>query len=852
MRKTSDPSASSPPVRLLLTRLVLACLVPGVVAATLFFAYQYRESRLQQERITVQTAHALVQVVDNHLFRAQAVAQTLARSVALAELDFARFRLEARAAVETLGGNTNVVVRDRDGNHVFNALAAPGATLPRADNPQHVRPVIESGTPLISNVFTAAMLKRPTAAVNVPVFIDGHPRYALAVSIMPEYFTQMLLDQPLPPGWIVAILDSAGVVAGRSQSPARFVGKAASPSLVATLRTHDDGVLETTTLEGVKVLTVFKRSPQTRWVVAIGIPKDQMGVSSAVPVARLAVGVSLLFAIGLALAWYMGGRIARSVQALIAPAAALGRGTPAPAPDVHFREAEEVAHAIGQAARVLEQHEAMIKARDEELDQAHRLAKFGNWLLDPRTGEVATTGSFTEIYGRDVPPFSQQRGVILAEESWDRVDAATKEIISSGGSYDLELEGIHASGRRIWVNAKSEAVLDQEGRTIAVRGTVQDITERKQHEEALRLADQRKDEFLAMLAHELRNPLAPIAAAADLLRITQESNGTVRNASAIIARQVKHMSALIDDLLDVSRVTRGLVTLDMQPVDMRAVVADAIEQVLPLAAARKHALARPAPGGPALVMGDHKRLVQVLTNLLNNAIKFTPPGGRIEVGVEVSGGEACVAVSDNGIGMPPDLVEGAFELFAQGERSPDRSQGGLGIGLALVRSLVELHGGHVTAHSRGPGHGSRFTVCLPHAQGQRMQPGETHASAPVCTPARVLIVDDNADAAHTLAMLVRALGHETEVALSSAAALEMAPAFAPQACLLDIGLPDIDGYELARRLRAQPVTAHAWLVAVTGYGQEQDRADALAAGFDAHFVKPVDTGRLAQVLARER
>lgn len=848
-RESEDHPVPSPSVRLLLTRLVLACLVPGVAAAALFFSYEYRQSRAQQERITEQTAHALVQVVDNQLFRVQAVAQTLARSSALTKRDFASFRTEARAAIDTLGGNANVVVRDARGNHVFNALADPGTTLPLADHPEHLRPVFDTGKPGISDIFPAALRKRPTVAVNVPVFVDGSVAYALGVGMLTESFTEILRKQPLPPGWIVAILDSSGVVAARSQSPELYVGKPASPSLLRALGASDTGILDTRTLEGVQVLTVFKRSPQTKWAVAIGIPKDALGSSSDLPVARLAAGVSVLFAIGLALAWYMGGRIARSVQALIAPAGALGRGESLAVPEVHFREAQEVAAAIEQAGRVLEQHEAAIRARDEELDQAHRLAKFGNWLLDPSTGEVATTGSFTEIYGRDVPPFAEQRGTILAEESWDRVDAATKQIIASGGSYDLELVGIHANGRRIWVNAKSEAIVDQHGRTIAVRGTVQDITERKQHEEALRLTDQRKDEFLAMLAHELRNPLAPIAAAADLLRLTQEANPQVKNASVIIGRQVRHMTALIDDLLDVSRVTRGLVTLEMQPVDLRAVVEDAIEQVGPLADARHQDLARPLEPDAVVVLGDHKRLVQVVTNLLNNAVKFTPIGGRIAVGTEVRGRHACIVVSDDGIGMPPELVAGAFELFAQGQRSPDRSQGGLGIGLALVRSIVELHGGTVTAHSAGPGQGSMFTVSLPYQAG----PAPQVAAPPPVLPGRaaitVLIVDDNADASQTLALLVRALGHDPVVALSSSAALDMLDTVKPDACLLDIGLPDIDGYALARRLRAHPATAHAKLIAVTGYNREQDRRNARAAGFDAYFVKPADATRLAAALS---
>jgi CheY-like chemotaxis protein len=252
------------------------------------------------------------------------------------------------------------------------------------------------------------------------------------------------------------------------------------------------------------------------------------------------------------------------------------------------------------------------------------------------------------------------------------------------------------------------------------------------------------------------------------------------------------------------------------------------------------------------VSGDHKRLVQVVTNVLNNAIKFTPSGGRISVDIAVDDANVRIAVSDNGIGMPADLVRSAFDLFTQGERSPDRSQGGLGIGLALVKSIVELHGGQVAAESGGANQGSRFTISLPRSSGNAAREPEAGASALPNARMRVLIVDDNADAALSLAMLVTALGHVSTVALSSASALDLAASYAPDACLLDIGLPDIDGYELARRLRAHPATAGAKLIAVTGYGQEQDRLDATAAGFDAYFVKPADHERLAAALSAIR
>jgi PAS domain S-box-containing protein len=380
-----------------------------------------------------------------------------------------------------------------------------------------------------------------------------------------------------------------------------------------------------------------------------------------------------------------------------------------------------------------------------------------------------------------------------------------------------------------------------------------DITERRQAEEKLRAADRRKDEFLAMLAHELRNPLAPIAAAADLLKIGRLDENRVRQSSAIIGRQVKHMTSLVDDLLDVSRVTRGLVTLARAPVAARTIVDEAIEQVRPLFEARRQRLSVQLGAADAAVLGDKARLVQVLANLLNNASKYTPEEHGIEIEARAEGSQLVLAVRDEGIGMDPELAPRVFDLFTQGQRSSDRSQGGLGLGLALVKNLVELHGGAVVCDSPGPGQGSSFAVTLPlmPAAAQHDDGGRAAASAVALggRALRVLVVDDNIDAAATLSMLLEAWGYEVMVENDSLRALDLALRERPEAALLDIGLPDMDGNELARRLRADPRTHTMLLMAITGYGQDQDRRAALEAGFDHHMVKPVDIDKLATVLA---
>ena len=444
---------------------------------------------------------------------------------------------------------------------------------------------------------------------------------------------------------------------------------------------------------------------------------------------------------------------------------------------------------------------------------------------------------------------SAKHGQRLQPEEW----TASRILRGEDALQDvIEIESFDDVPVRRTVFNSGAPVRDKDG---AITGAVvaqMDITDRVRAEEGLRLADRRKDEFLAMLAHELRNPLAPIASAADLLALSGLDAARVKQTSAIISRQVRHMTGLVNDLLDVSRVTRGLVTLRREKLDAKRIVADAVEQVRPLIETRKHRLTVHTPAESAFVMGDQKRLVQAMTNLLNNAAKYTREGGDIVLTMAVDGDYVQMAVADNGNGMSAELVARAFELFAQAERSSDRSQGGLGIGLALVKSLVELHGGTVIARSDGLGLGSRFTICLPHLDEPEDQPSrgvEPAEAPPSGTGLRIMIVDDNADAAQMLALYLETAGHQVCVEHSSLRALERAAEARPDVCLLDIGLPDLDGNELARRLRAQPETVDAVLIAITGYGQEQDRTSALAAGFDRHFIKPVDIAALSALLA---
>jgi signal transduction histidine kinase/CheY-like chemotaxis protein len=438
----------------------------------------------------------------------------------------------------------------------------------------------------------------------------------------------------------------------------------------------------------------------------------------------------------------------------------------------------------------------------------------------------------------------------IPAQDQERIHQAIGEAIRAKAVFELEHRVRRLDGSVGWTYSRAVPMLDARGEIHEWIGAASDITERKLAEEKLRESDRRKDEFLAMLAHELRNPLAPIGAAAALLQRARLDEGLVRKTSQIIGRQVAHMTELIDDLLDVSRVTRGQVELDAAALDMRDIVTDAVEQVMPLVRARGQQLDVDVPAQDMRVMGDKKRLVQVLANLLNNAAKYTQEGGRLRLTAVVRGDAVTVDVADNGIGMAPELAARAFDLFAQAERTSDRASGGLGLGLALVKSLVELHGGTVTCASEGPGRGSHFTVTLPRLAAAAAQDVPQHdAPAAPGGGLSIMVVDDNVDAAATLAMLLEATGHRVIVEHEPLQALERARRDKPRVCLLDIGLPGMDGYELARRLRAQPATAHALLVAITGYGQDSDRELASEAGFDRHLVKPIDLDTLQATLA---
>jgi PAS domain S-box-containing protein len=372
--------------------------------------------------------------------------------------------------------------------------------------------------------------------------------------------------------------------------------------------------------------------------------------------------------------------------------------------------------------------------------------------------------------------------------------------------------------------------------------------ELRRRNEELAEADRRKDEFLSMLAHELRNPLAPILNSARALDMMHPEGAAQRRHTAVIERQIRNLSRLVDDLLDVARITRGAITLSTETVRLQDIVPRAVDATRALIDGLRHELSVALPDEPTFLEADPTRLEQILVNLLINAAKYSEPGSRIHLSAEHEGGDVIVRLKDTGLGIPADLLPHIFSLFVQGQRSIDRSQGGLGIGLTLVKSLVEMHRGAISAHSEGAGKGTEIEMRFPRAPAPPEAQADAAAPQPDVVPVRVLIVEDNVDAAETLAEVLELSGHEVVVTHTGQAATEAARAKPPQVVLCDLGLPGMDGYEVAQRMRALPSMEDALLVALTGYGQVEDRRRTREAGFHVHLTKPVEPEHLARLL----
>ncbi|WP_169795448.1 diguanylate cyclase [Dechloromonas denitrificans] len=393
----------------------------------------------------------------------------------------------------TTKAGSNAVLTDQSGQQIVNTLKPFGQALPRHGNPAVARRIFETGKPVISDLFIGGLTQRPVMSIDVPVLSEEKVAYVLSIGIEPKDFSGILLAQRLPESWVAAIFDTTGTIVSRTHNADQFVGQKGTAEYIQRFQESQEGAMETITREGIPVFSVFSRSAVTGWTVGIGIPRQALEAELQHKFVTLALGMIAVFGFGAMLAWLIGDRIAVSVRALQAPARALGAGGPLPASEVHIKEAAEVLGAMSEAENLLEQRTASLQStyqslllREQELLEAHRLGRFGIWQWNAKSGEITVSEEIRHIYGRDVPPFPEQRGTLLSIESWERVNAAAQEALKTGIGYDLKLQAYRNDGTHIWIHAKCEAIRDAEGEVIALRGTVQDITERIEAEKALR------------------------------------------------------------------------------------------------------------------------------------------------------------------------------------------------------------------------------------------------------------------------------------------------------------------------------------------------------------------------------
>ena len=526
---------------------------------------------------------------------------------------------------------------------------------------------------------------------------------------------------------------------------------------------------------------------------------------------------------------------------------------------------------VAQRTEALARANQRVRDNEERLRLAIDMAGIAPWELDvtataPEPGSASPprwswnmrmplqrwTSALEELWGLDPGSVRTYEDLHQRVHPEDRaaLEAQWEAALAEGRPFEMEFRIVSGSGATRWIYSKGEPVYNEAGQPARLIGNNIDITERKRTDEALRAADRNKSEFIAMLAHELRNPLAPIRTAAEILsRAGGDSDPAQEQAVDVIGRQVRQMTRLVDDLLDVNRIAQGKITLQSEAVELARIVSETAETCRPLFDLAEVQLTVALPTAPIVVAADPARLAQIVHNLLSNAAKFTPRGGHVRLTVQADGGSAVIRVVDDGIGIAHEQIDRVFDRFFQVDTSLERATGGLGLGLTLVKTLVELHEGTVSARSAGNGIGTEFVVCLP-------LPAEplTPAAPPIVErtePAarRILIVDDNQDSAASLALLLEMAGHTIHVAHDGLDAVEMAAREQPDLVLLDLGLPRLNGYDAARRIRALPSGRSVVIVAVTGWGQDSDRQKTVEAGFDVHLVKPVDPDALMKLIA---
>jgi PAS domain S-box-containing protein len=847
----------------------LALLILGAVLPVVVFSAWMLGKLLQQERDTWQIrieekAAQLTAAVDNELRQTITALEVLGLSRAVAAGDLEVVHTLARRLVAAQPAWENLQLLGPRGEHLLNARVPYGSSLPALNRPDLPARAARERIPVVSDLVSGVVANRFLTVVYVPVILNGAPKYVLAAAIETVNWQEMLASR-LGSGLEGVILDRQFAIVASTIRREGDDARTPQPSFLDAMASGEiAGGRRTPLVNGLPGYGAYRKS-SFGWSVGAFVPAEAVDAPVRSMLSALATGFVLLIVAGLSLAALLARRVGATITQLVASVRAVSNGGAALPVDSRIAELREAGEALHDTAALLAGRLKELRTSEAKLRAVFRSLAQGLVYYDARGRVEEASDSFQADHGKGIYGLTDSgtehaAKIIRADGSLLPPEDQPAMVVLRTGKpvHRVELGVVSRDGRVSWKIVDADPVFDDRGELLGAVATFFDTTALKRAEEALRRAneqlresDRRKDEFLATLAHELRNPLAPIRNATHLLGVQSAGDERFRTARDIIERQVQHMVRLIDDLLDVSRISRGKLELRRQRLALSTVLEQALEQSRPHLA--HHEVTLRLPAGAIHVNGDPVRLAQVFSNLLNNAGKFTPKGGCVEVSAERCGPSVTVKVKDTGAGIAPEHLPHLFRMFAQGGSPVDRAQEGLGIGLALVRGLVEMHGGSVEARSEGLGKGSEFVVrlpvCLDPASSRDGSMAATAGTNGSIAGRRVLVVEDNADSAQSLALLLRMAGADATTANGGIAALGEARSAPPDAILLDIGLPDIDGYEVCRGIRAEPWGRTVPMIAMTGWGQEEDRRKSKAAGFDAHLVKPVDPSALMKTLA---
>jgi signal transduction histidine kinase/ActR/RegA family two-component response regulator len=842
-----------------LAKLILAVVVPLLVLAGLLIYVLVQNERGIRLRAMQDLASTLSAAVDAEVERTLLALQFLATSDAVDRQDLEALRAQFDQVRDLHGLWSGLGISAGDGTPLMHLGVPSGQPLADSaawrlglDDPE------QADRPFVSDVTLDWMSGRPTVLYGVPVFREGTRAYRILASMEYGVWSEWLRHR-IPDGMIAAIDDRNGIIFARSERPEAFVGRPAVDALRVAYARSPEGIVRTTNRDGVDVFLAYVTSDKVGWHTLIVLPASVVNETAVQYGLTFAGATGLLLVVTLLVALRMAQPLSGGIDRLRASIRLVGTGQSPEVVRASIIELNEAQEATTQAAEQLAAARDALMRQREELRTMLDLLPVGVAVAHDAMAERVT---LSPVFERmlAVPPIDGCGGV--GRHTAYRLLQGGKEMASEDHPLrraardgedirGVECDVVRPDGQvlHLWVNAAP--LFDASGQ---VRGAIAahiDVTSLKSAQRALQDADRQKNEFLATLAHELRNPMAPIRYAAATLSASADP-ALIRHAQRVIERQSAHMARLLDDLLDLSRISRNVIALKREVIDLLAVVAAAVENARPVMDEHRHTIETDVSAGTLWVSGDAVRLVQVMDNLLTNACKYTPPGGRITVAAAAAHGYAEVRVTDTGVGLTPEMVPKIFELFAQANRSPGRGSDGLGIGLTVVSRLVELHGGTIEVQSAGLDAGSTFIVRLPLV----VPPARTPAVEPVGAlsladrPLEILVVDDNVDAANSLARILELAGHRVQTAQSAEAALALVVGWQPDVAVLDIGLPGASGNELARELRARQWGSELLLVAVTGWGDESERVKTTEAGFDAHLVKPIDPNAVLSAVAR--